>query len=262
MNNALVAKSYQGLQQSGCPFLRNGKQYVNVLMNNGATKTVRVYTEKEYSKIYGSTNHREAKVIKAPLTFSAEPTLPNDKFLRSRKEVLGFTNGYITIFKGDAETQEEYFRTLNGLAKYCVWWGWYIFSTDEVPSNLPSGIAAVRLPWEYVGKEDGSLKPTEQVQECVNALLYEDNASKSDYVGSIGTRLERDYTVTHVITPENSMYNNVTYILKDNFENVFVWSTSNKGWSVNSSHRIRATVKEHKLYKNIKETVITRGVEL
>ena len=48
---ALVAKSYQNLEQVGEVFTAGGKKYIQVKTSNGSLKTVRVYSEKESTRI-------------------------------------------------------------------------------------------------------------------------------------------------------------------------------------------------------------------
>ena len=47
-----VAKSYQELEIVGDVFVSSGRQYVNVKLKSGKTKTVRWYTDSEYRKMY------------------------------------------------------------------------------------------------------------------------------------------------------------------------------------------------------------------
>ena len=135
-----VAKSYQSLEIVGDVFVSSGRQYVNVKTKSGALKTVRWYSDSEYRKMY----HEAVAVDR-----SADP------YYKPQKEVLGFTKGYITIFKGDTYAEIDWFRA--SIARYARWWGWYIISTEEVPADLPAGIEAIRLPWESVGQDSGEL---------------------------------------------------------------------------------------------------------
>lgn len=133
-----VAKSYQGLPIVEEPYTKSGKAYCKVRLKSGKLKEVRVYTEKEYEKIY---------------------PLPKPKWAPQRK-MLGFGDeGYIIIFKG-ADKYEEYFGNSN--ARYSRFWGWYVPSNETVPV-LPDGVSAVVLPWENVGGEDGELYPEDDV---------------------------------------------------------------------------------------------------
>jgi hypothetical protein len=125
----MVAKSYQSLKQIGEPYTKNGKQYVVVLNEKtGNKREVRWYTDEEYVKYYGN-----------------KP----DKATKSQKEVFGFDNGYITIFKGDTYSHLEWFRA--SIAKYNKLWGWAIASTESVPFDLPCGLEPIELQWDQVG---------------------------------------------------------------------------------------------------------------
>ena len=133
-----VAKSYQDLPIVEEPYIKSGKSYCKVRLKSGSIKEVRVYTEKEYEKMY---------------------PLPKPKWAPQRK-MLGFGDeGYIIIFNG-ADKYEEYFNKTN--ACYHRIWGWYVPSNETVPV-LPEGVSAVVLPWENVGGENGELYPEDDV---------------------------------------------------------------------------------------------------
>ena len=163
-----VAKSYIGLEVLTEPYEKNGRQYVEVKLKSGKNKEVRWYTDAEFEKMYPDTN-----VVK--------PT--ND----SIKKALGFQEGYITIFKGDQESNNDWFKWSN--ARWARYWGWYVVSTEEVPEQLPFGIEPVKLYWKDVAAIDGSgeLKPEDKVKAIVDSLLY--GESDSQFVGQIGDRL-------------------------------------------------------------------------
>lgn len=86
-----VAKSYQALTQIGEPYELNGKMYVKVQAKSGA-KQVRWYTDREYAKMYPED--------KSVLTSFGEDK-KKSPYWRSQKDVLGFEEGFIWIFKGD-----------------------------------------------------------------------------------------------------------------------------------------------------------------
>ena len=238
-----VAKSYQELEIVGDVFVSSGRQYVNVKLKSGKLKTVRWYTDAEYRKMY-------PEVVTA--TRSADP------FSKSQKEVLGFTKGYITIFKGDTYAEVDWFRA--SIARYTRWWGWYIISTEEVPVDLPEGITPIQLPWELVGQEDGNLKPEYLVKEAVESIIYDESESK--YVGSIGERLELFLTVERTIELDGSYGRSTMHIMRDDCGNLFVWTTASKSWSAGTEHHIKGTVKDHRKYKNECQTVLTRCLEV
>lgn len=238
-----VAKSYQELEIVGDVFVSSGRQYVNVKLKSGKLKTVRWYTDVEYRKMYP-----EAVAVDR----SADP------YYKPQKEVLGFTKGYITIFKGDTYSEVDWFRA--SIARYTRWWGWYIISTEEVPADLPEGITPIQLPWELVGQEDGNLKPEHLIKEAVESIIYDE--SESEYVGSIGERLELFLTVERVIELDNNFGRSSMHIFKDDCGNSYVWTTASKTWPVGSEHHIKGTVKDHRKYRNQCQTILTRCLEV
>lgn len=137
-----VAKSYQSLPILCEPYTKNGRQYCKVKAKTGIEKEVRWYNDREYARLY--------------------PDAPKAANIKPQKDVLGFEKGYITLVRG-AEADLE-----RSNARYCVHWGWYIVSTEEVPPEF----AAVRLDWSIVGKEDGTLKDKETIAREVKKLVY------------------------------------------------------------------------------------------
>lgn len=238
-----VAKSYQSLEIVGDVFISSGRQYVNVKTKSGALKTVRWYSDIEYRKMYP-----EAPAVDR----SADP------YYKPQKEVLGFTKGYITIFKGDTYAEIDWFRA--SIARYARWWGWYIISTEEIPEDLPEGIEPVQLPWELVGQEDGKLKPEHLVKEAVESIIYD--GSDSEYQGALGERLDLYLIVERTIELDGNYGRSTMHLMRDDCGNLYVWTTASKSWAVGSEHHIRGTVKDHRTYRNEKQTVLTRCTEV
>lgn len=232
----MVAKSYQTMKQLGEPFSEKGKMYVNVQNEKtGTVRKVRWYTEEEYAKMYNE-----------------KPNKPKE--FKSQKQVLGFENGYITIFKGDTYANLEWFQ--RSIARYCKWWGWYIVSTEAVPFDLPVGIEPVELKWELVGEEEGMLKPDAEVKRAVESILYD--KGNSEFVGSVGERLDIEVTVI-AARQMNGYYGPCTvHYMEDAAGNQYLWNTSAKSWEVGDVRHIKGTVKEHKVIKNVSTTILTR----
>lgn len=236
-----VAKSYQCLKIIKEPYLVNGKMYVQV-EKNGTAKQVRWYSDKEYEKLYGE-----------------KPAGTDNSIQKTQKDILGFEKGYITIFTGeDTYTAKDWFKEHG--ARYTRFWGWYIISTMEVPEDLPEGIQAIKLDWDVVGTNEGVLKPDDQVQQAIDNLIYSD--SSSQFMGTIGERLEKVLTVTKAIPFDSRFGLNTMHIMEDADGNVYVWTTGSKSWEVGSVHNLRGTVKDHKTYKNVNQTILTRCMEV
>ena len=237
-----VAKSFQALEIVTEPYAVNGRMYVKVKnATTGALRQVRWYTDYEYQKMYPN-----------------EKKPADDPYYKSQKDLLGFKEGFITIFKGNTYDHKEWFKE-NG-ATYRKLWGWGIASTDEVPAELPAGVEAIRLEWSAIGTDEGTLKPDHLVKEHIESLMYEEG--NSDFQGSVGDRLQLRVKVIKALSLDGYYGPSTMHIMQDENENVYVWTTASKSWAENSEHFIRGTVKEHKTYRNVKQTVLTRCSEV
>ena len=230
---ALVAKSYQDLEQVSDVFTEGKKQYVKVRMKNGSTKTVRAYSEKEYAKFYP-----EVKIIQKA---------------KSRRDVLGFGEaGYIWIFKGNTYDNLEWFRTQP--TRYSTMWGWYLPSDLEMPVPLPADVEPIKLMWNQVADEDDQLYSDKQIKSVVDTLIYE--KGESEYVGEVGDKLNIYLTCTHVHHFESIYGLNTLHTFTDANNNIFVWSTMAKTLEVGKTYHITATVKDHQTYHNQCQTIL------
>jgi hypothetical protein len=239
----MVAKSYQGMEIVAEPYDVNGRMYVKVKNEKtGTVRQVRWYTDSEYKKMYP-----DAKIDHS-----------NDPYWKSQKEVLGFTKGYITIFKGDTYEYKEWFKEIG--AVYRKFWGWGLASDIELPAELPVGITPIKLEWSQVGADDEVLKNDDAVKAVIDSLMYEKSSSK--FVGSIGERIEVELQVVRAISLDGYYGPSTMHIMEDADKNVFVWTTASKCWSEGSSHLVRGTVKDHKTYKNTDQTILTRCSEV
>lgn len=235
----MVAKSYQNLEIIGEPFSSKGRLYIQVKTKGGIFKTVRWYSEKEYMKMYPNDTSANTEKFKR---------------IKTQKETLGFEKGYITIFKGNTYEDKEYFQM--STARYSRLWGWYFISTDELPEDIPEDVTPITLPWEMVGNEDGTLKNEDEVAAAVESLIYDSDIS--EYQGKIGERLELFLTVEKTISLDSYYGKNTMHIMRDDSGNCYVWTTAAKSWAENSEHYLMGTVKDHKMYKGVKQTILTR----
>lgn len=239
----MVAKSFQNFTQIDQPFAANGKMYVTVKNEKtGTVRKVRWYTEYEYAKLY------------------PEDAAKSNVKISTQKEALGFQKGYITIFKGDTYGNLEWFK--KSIARYCKFWGWYIVSTEEIPADLPQSVTPITLNWDTVGDETGALKSESAVKSAVESLIYSENDSTSEWVGTIGERLELNVTITAAIELDGAYGASTLHTMEDECGNVYVWTTSAKHWEVGSVKHIKGTLKDHKTYHCVKQNVLTRCIEI
>lgn len=81
--------------------------------------------------------------------------------------------------------------------------------------------------------------------------------SISEYIGDIGDKIEFTSKPVVVSSFENEYGVSILYKFIDN-ENVIIWRT-NKYLDPEVAYKIKATIKEHSDFRNVKQTVITRG---
>lgn len=237
-----VAKSFQNKTIIGEPYMVSGRMYVKTLTdpNTQATRQVRWYTQAEYNRMYPNDT----------------PAI-EDKYYKSLKEVLGFNNGYITIFKGDTYGSLDWFR--ESIARYHKIFGWYIISTEELPSDIPASVTPVRLYWEDIAINDTTLKNEDSIKAAVESLIYEPSCSR--FVGEIGQRLTLTLTVKRAIELTTGYGGNL-YVMEDIGDNVYTWATSSRTLIVGNTYTFRGTVKDHVTYRNTQQTVLTRCQEV
>lgn len=228
----MVAKSYQNYPLVGEPYLVNGRMYVKV--NTGKTvRQVRWYTENEYRAMYGESATQEAR--------------------KSQKEILGFAEGYITIFKGETFEKKEELREAG--ATYTRLWGWSIAGGKEVPEI--DGLEPVRLDWSLVGGEDGKCYNEEVIKNAVEPLLY--GAGKSTHQGEIGERLRNIPVVVVSCNQFTSNFGDKNVItFEDEYENIYVWFTTARSLEAGTHWILAGTVKAHNIYKGTAQTTLTR----
>lgn len=233
----MVAKSYQNLEQVGEPYESNGRMYVKVRTVAGALKQVRFYTVSEYNKMY--------------------PSTPVTETFKNHKETLGFNKGFITIFKGDTYPHQEWFKA--SPARYARSWGWYFVSTENIPEDLPEGLEAIQLPWEAISKDD-VLLPEEQVKAIVEKLIYTEDPS--EYVGEIGERLKLTVRIDRVFSKDGYYGTSNIHTMRDADGNIFMWATTAKCLEEGHWYSMTGTVKEHKVFRNAKQTWLTRCLSI
>ena len=236
----MVAKSYQNLEIVGDVYTSKGREYVQIRTKTGLLKQVRWYSDKEYAKMYPEEVKKVSK--------------EGDLYFKTQKEILGFNKGYITIFKGNTFEDKEYFKLSS--ARYTRLWGWYFVSTEDLPDDIPDDVEAVRLPWELVGNEDGTLKSEKAVMDAVEQLIYEPD--ESEFQGNIGDKIETVVTVEKAIMLNGYYGPSTMHIMRDYDGNCFVWTTAAKSWEVGTEHYIAGTIKDLKQYKGVKQTILTR----
>lgn len=237
-----VAKSYKELKQLCEPYEKNGKEYVKVLSKSGTEREVRWYSWEEYLK----QNPNE----KPPY----ELGMCGGRKLDTLKNVIGFRYGSITLVRGDTDSFKAWLSEQG--ATYRTFWGWAFESGIEIP-NLPAGLRTYQLEWKDISLSDDQLKPQDQIEAHINSLIY--GNSTSEWVGSVGERLDLNLTVKQIVELSKGAYG-VSYfhVFTDDKGNEFTWNTTSKRLEENTLYTLRGTVKAHSKYKGRKQTTLTR----
>lgn len=234
MSKALVAKSYENLEQVGEVYTVNGRTYIKVRTKKGELKQVRAYSQKEYEK------------YNPPVTI-IQPA-------KSRKDVFGFGEaGYIWIFLGETYENLQWFHI--SPCRYNRVWGWYLPSSEEMPEPLPANVKTMKLFWDTVSR-DNQLLPEAELTKVVDNLIYE--PGKSQFVGEIGDRIEFDGICSRATATETMYGTSYFFVFEDENENVYTWNTTARSLEEGCRYHIRGSVKEHKVYRNNNQTVLQR----
>ena len=251
MPNYYVAKSYQEWEKLTDAYEKDNRMYIKLRNPKGAEKEVRAYSETEYRRLYKEsplpTDAQPSVKVKAP----AGPVVKN---------ILGFQEGYIWIFKGDLDNAEYWFEK-SPECRYHVTFGWYVVSAESIPFDIPSCIESVQLPWEKVGNADGTLLPKGIIEAVLNEIRY--GGHPSQFQGTIGSRLTLKFYLRQTETKTGNQYGpQYIYTFEDENSNIFSWTTGvSKDWSIGDEIHCKAGVKSHDTVRGIRQTALTRLIE-
>jgi len=235
-----VAKAYQKYTIVGEPFIENGKSYVYIYTNVDTKKKVRWYTDAQYAKMYP-----EEEVVKK---------------LKPLKNVLGFDKGYINIVCGESYDHKDWIKEHGG--RFNNLFNWYFISDIDVDKlAFPEGLTAKKVEWEKVAVNGETLKKESDIKAYLDSLLYPED--ESQFVGTVGERIVVEVTVEKNITLEGYYGLSTLYVMRDVEGNCFVWNSTSKKTVLKQgeTYTLKGTIREHKTYKNQKQTVLTRCVE-
>lgn len=229
------------------------------------SKWVKAYTPEEYDKYMAAQKRakekREAKR-------EAEIADLEAKSEENKKELLAKW-GYDTenpcvyiITGGNTYDVKEEIKESGG--RYNSILGWY-YTTNNEP---PQGFITVSIPvddlydWNSLTKKLVLKDDAETI--VTNAIDINTPDSPSNFVGEIKERM-RNLKVTLVsVRPIESRYGCSTLFTFDYNDNILVWFTTSPPDEdhaiVGHEYLLTATVKDHKIYQNIKQTLVNRCV--
>ena len=231
----MVAKSYQSLPLIGEPYSKNGRQYIKVKTKSGNEKEVRFYSEEEYYRMYPDET-------------------PTVKKLRTLKEVLGFSKGYITLLNvKDLEEEEEY---IPDVARFNRLFGWFVASEDNLPTIIDGRITLDTLYWDDIAVDDDTLLKEEAVRRVVDGLRFQ--PSTSEHQGAIGDKIEEWVRVKRVMPIDGYFGRTYLHIFEDARGNVYTWNTKTQSMTTDKWIILQGTISAHDEYRGEKQTKLVR----
>lgn len=229
-----VAKSYQRCDIMGEPFTQNGRQYVTIETPFGELKNVRWYSDAEYARMYP--NATKGNV--------------------SYRNILGFGDaGYITVYYGETYPHLDWFKE-QPACRYNKYFGWFTPSDETVDEEIPEGVEVGKVYWDAVCNEFGAVD--ENKATAVMAELRYKDVDAGSYVGEIGERRDFTLRIKKAIAIAGYYGMSTMHIMEDADGNTFVWTTAAKTLDVGETYNLKGTIKDHKEYKGIKQTILTR----
>lgn len=226
------------------------------------SKWVKIYTEEEYEK-YVAAQERAKEKREQKAEADRQDKLDNsEKYQEEKLKEWGYDveNPLIWLI-GGGSTYEIKDQLKEAGCKFNPAFGWY--STQ--PIDVPEGYGMVSINfydvyvWYPFVKRFELKENAKEVADAALATLAP--KSNSEYVGEIKERL-RDLKVTLTATHNiDGFYGTSTIYTFKADENVLVWITSSyKDIQIGQTYLLTGTVKDHKEYKNVKQTVLSRCI--
>lgn len=223
-------------------------------------KWVKAYTEDEYAKYIASQERaKERKAEKA----EQERQEKLNKSKENQEELLAkwgydVENPLIWLVGGGSTYEiKDQLKELG--CKFNPAFGWYCTHEFDVPEGY--GLVSINFydvyVWYPLSKRFELKDNAKEIADTAKAVLEPE--SHSEYMGDIKERL-RDLKVTLTAARSFDGYYGTSFIYTFVYnENVLVWMTSScKDIEVGEKLLLTGTVKEHKIYKGVKQTVLSR----
>ena len=232
----------------------NSEKYIN--------KWVKAYTEEEMNKYLASQERaKERKAEKAEL----ERQEKLNKSTENQEELLAkwgydVKNPLIWLI-GGGSTYEIKDQLKEMGCKFNPAFGWYC----NHPIDVPTGYGMVSINfydvyvWYPLSKKFDLKDNAKEIADAAKATLEPE--SHSEYIGEVKERL-RDLKVTlTAVRSFDSFYGTSFIYIFTCGENVLVWMTSScKDIEVGEEILLTGTVKEHRIYKGVKQTKLSRCI--
>ena len=159
------------------------------------------------------------------------------------------------------ELREKYKNTIEEMVAYYQG----LDGGNEYIHNLKALLSGRTVYWKHAGYLISAYysyqKTMEKKENEEKARIAEGTKDEreSKFVGEVGVRDTFALTYTKTVSYEGAFGTGYMYFFRDKDENVFMWGTNKfLEFEKNEELEIIGTIKEHKEYKDIKQTIITR----
>ena len=225
-------------------------------------KWVKIYTEDEYNQYIK--NQERAKEKRIQKEEERKQDLINKSEENKKELLLSFgydpKNPYVYLVVGENTYSIKDELKAAG-ARFDSALGWYISHEIEVPA----GYTLVKLPFDEVFDWNPLVKKISLKEGAAavaeTAIAETLPKSSSEYVGTIKEKIQNiEVTLISTRTIDGYYGTSCIYTFKEG-ENVIIWITSSTKYNdikAGEHFTLSGTVKDHKLYKGIKQTIMTR----
>lgn len=247
-----VAKSYEKFEIIKEPFERDGKKYVRV---KGACPRCGGSGHFSYNQMDGTICYgcmgSGVKIMEVRWYTDAERARMDTRRAAARATRINGFGGTILVLTGNTYNHREELREAG--CRYNDGLGWY--APAGVSVEVPFDCEAKELTWEAVST-NGQIKTTLELKALVAEMFRK--KSTSTYQGTVGEKLSVQVKVVRNIKLDGYYGESHMHIFEDADGNTYVWTTAAKNLDVNSEISLAGTVKEHKEYNGVQQTVLTR----
>lgn len=128
-------------------------------------------------------------------------------------------------------------------------------SSSEFERNLSTLARSESTPWRHLGYVAAIIPSFMKLE---SEKKEKPGKVESQYVGVVGNRPEMTVTVEAVISCPTQYGTSGLHIMRDQVGNRITWFASSNWLTVGSSYRVKATIKKHEIYKEQKQTAVSR----
>lgn len=241
-----IFKEYEEKDLREIPFGFNEKYY--------DVKEILCYAS-ETIRCFGYVKSNEPNSTKNTMTDFFNVINGNTKFLT--KDIINDIENKIEKFNFNPESEQAKTEVENALR----WLDEQKESeSNDYIHNLKVAVALENVTYNKFGLLV-SLIPAynRDIEKQAKIKAEQENEKISDYVGTVGQRVQISVDSVKCVTSWDGEYG-TTYIWKivDTNGNVFTWKTSNCLGDNCVGKILKGTVKEHKLYRDVRQTELTR----